>query len=86
MKTVSEGNKLVEIFSRRPLLAAEETRLKFEVEEVVFRTFTQDPEQLRQWLKERNVRQVAMESTVLQSGKRKFELMLVHPSKNHTGF
>jgi transposase len=61
----------------------------FEVEEAVFGTFTQDLERLRQWLKERNVRQVAMESTgvcwipvwnVLESGKRKFELTLVNPT------
>jgi transposase len=61
----------------------------FEVEEAVFGTFTQDLERLRQWLKERNVRQVAVESTgvywipvwnVLESGKRKFELTLVNPT------
>jgi transposase len=60
----------------------------FEVDEVMFGTFTQDLERLRQWLKEHNVRQVAMESTgvywipvwnVLESGKRKFELTLVNP-------
>ena len=34
-----------------------------EVEEATFGTFTQDLERLRQWLKERRVRQVAMEST-----------------------
>jgi len=61
----------------------------FEVEEALFGTFTQDLERLRQWLKERNVRQVAMESTgvywipvwnVLESGKPRFELTLVNPA------
>jgi transposase len=61
----------------------------FEVEEAIFGTFTQDPERLRQWLKERGVRQVAMESTgvywipvwnVLERGKHKFELTLVNPA------
>lgn len=61
----------------------------FEIEEAVFGTYTQDLERLRQWLKERNVRQVAMESTgvywipvwnVLESGKRRFALTLVNPT------
>jgi len=61
----------------------------FEVEEAVFGTFTQDLERLRQWLRERKVRQVAMESTgvywipvwnVLERGKRKLELTLVNPA------
>jgi transposase len=61
----------------------------FEVEEALFGTFTQDLERLRQWLKERKVRQVAMESTgvywipvwnVLECGKHKFELTLVNPA------
>jgi len=60
-----------------------------EIEEAVFGTFTQDLERLRQWLKERKVRQVAMESTgvywipvwnVLEGGRRSFELMLVNPA------
>ena len=34
-----------------------------EIEEAVFGTFTQDLERLGQWLKERKVRQAAMEST-----------------------
>jgi transposase len=60
-----------------------------EVEEAIFGTFTQDLERLRQWLKERKVRQVAMESTgvywipvwnVLEGGKHKFELTLVNPA------
>ena len=62
---------------------------QFEVEEAIFGTFTQDLERLRQWLKERNVRQVAMESTgvywipvwnVLESGKWKLQLTLVNPA------
>ena len=61
----------------------------FEVEEAIFGTFTQDLERLRQWLKERKVRQVAMESTgvywipvwnVLERGKHQFELTLVNPA------
>ncbi|MGD1073039.1 MAG: IS110 family transposase, partial [Bryobacteraceae bacterium] len=62
---------------------------KVETEEAVFGTFTQDLERLLQWLKERKVKQVAMESTgvywipvwnVLESGKYKVELMLVNPA------
>jgi transposase len=34
-----------------------------EIEEVVFGTFTQDLVRLREWLRERKVREVAMEST-----------------------
>jgi transposase len=61
----------------------------FEVEEAIFGTFTQDLERLRQWLKERKVRQVAMESTgvywipvwnVLERGNYRFELTLVNPA------
>ena len=36
-----------------------------EIEEAVFGTFTQDLERLGQWLRERGVQQVAMESTGL---------------------
>jgi len=62
---------------------------KVETEEAVFGTFTQDLERLRQWLKERKVKQVAMESTgvywipvwnVLESGKYKVEMTLVNPA------
>lgn len=58
-----------------------------EVEEAVFGTFTQQLEQLRDWLRQRKVRHVAMESTgvywipvwnVFESGKHKFELTLVN--------
>src|SRR5580698_9233892 len=61
----------------------------FEVEEAIFGTFTQDLERLRQWLRERKVRQVAMESTgvywipvwnVLERGNYRFELTLVNPA------
>src|ERR1700730_1833350 len=60
-----------------------------EIEEAVFGTFTQDLERLHQWLKERKVRQVAMESTgvywipvwnVLEQGKWRLDLMLVNPA------
>lgn len=60
-----------------------------EIEEAVFGTFTQHLEQLRQWLKQRRVRHLAMESTgvywipvwnVLESGGHKFELTLVNPT------
>jgi transposase len=60
-----------------------------EVEEAVFRTWTQDLERLGQWLKERKVTQVAMESTgvywipvwnVLEQAKWKLSLMLVNPT------
>jgi transposase len=59
------------------------------MEEAVFGTFTQDLERLRQWLRERKVRQVAMESTgvywipvwnVLETGKPGFELTLANPA------
>jgi len=62
---------------------------KVETEEAVFGTFTQDLERLLQWLKERKVKQVAMESTgvywipvwnVLESGKYKVEMTLVNPA------
>ena len=60
-----------------------------EIEEAVFGTFTQDLERLGQWLKERKVRQVAMESTgvywipvwnILERKKWRLELMLVNPA------
>ena len=59
-----------------------------EREEAVFGTFTQDLERLGQWLKERKVTQVAMESTgvywipvwnVLEQAKWKLSLLLVNP-------
>jgi len=37
----------------------------FETETAVFRTFTRDLEQMADWLKERKIRQVAMESTAV---------------------
>ena len=58
-----------------------------EIEEAVFGTFTQDLLHLRKWLRERGVRQVAMESTgvywipiwnILESSS--LELMLVNPA------
>jgi transposase len=60
-----------------------------EIEEAVFGTFTQDLERLGEWLKERKVRQVSMESTgvywipvwnILERKKWKLELMLVNPA------
>jgi transposase len=60
-----------------------------EIEEAVFGTFTQDLERLGQWLKERKVKQVAMESTgvywipvwnILERKKWGLELMLVNPA------
>jgi transposase len=60
-----------------------------EIEEAVFGTFTQDLERLGEWLKERKVKQVAMESTgvywipvwnILERKKWKLELMLVNPA------
>jgi transposase len=60
-----------------------------ETEEAVFGTFTQDLERLAQWLRDRKVRQVAMESTgvywipvwnILERKKWKLELMLVNPA------
>jgi len=60
-----------------------------ELEEAVFGTFTQDLERLAEWLKQRKVKQVAMESTgvywipvwnILEHRKWKLELMLVNPS------
>jgi transposase len=59
------------------------------MEEAVFGTFTQDLVRLRQWLRERKVRQVAMESTgvywipvwnVLETGKYGLTLTLVNPA------
>jgi transposase len=59
-----------------------------EIEEAVFGTFTQDLERLGEWLKERKVRQIAMESTgvywipvwnILERKKWRLELMLVNP-------
>jgi transposase len=58
-------------------------------QEAVFGTFTQDLLRLRQWLRERKVKQVAMESTgvywipvwnVLEGGKHAFQLTLVNPA------
>jgi len=60
-----------------------------EIEEAVFGTFTQDLLRLRQWLRERKVKQVAMESTgvywipvwnVLEGSKHAFQLTLVNPA------
>jgi len=60
-----------------------------ETEEAVFGTFTQDLERLGQWLRERKVRHVAMESTgvywipvwnILEKKKWKLELTLVNPA------
>jgi transposase len=60
-----------------------------EIEEAVFGTFTQDLLRLRQWLRERKVKQVAMESTgvywipvwnVLEASKHAFQLTLVNPA------
>ena len=60
-----------------------------EIEEAVFGTYTQELERLRIWLKQRQVRQVAMESTgvywrpvwnVLEGGKHPFVLTLVNPA------
>jgi transposase len=62
----------------------------FQTETAVFRTFTRDLEQLAQWLKEHQVRQVAMESTgvywkpvwnVLEANRWKFDLVLVNPQQ-----
>jgi transposase len=59
------------------------------IEEAVFGTFTQDLERLAQWLKERKVRHVAMESTgvywipvwnILERKKWRLELTLVNPA------
>ena len=64
-------------------------RNTFTTETAVFRTFTQDLEKMAAWLKERRIRNVAMESTgvywkpvwnVLEAGKRGlFALVLVNP-------
>ncbi|MGA2713263.1 MAG: IS110 family transposase [Bryobacteraceae bacterium] len=60
-----------------------------EIEEAVFGTFTQDLVHLREWLRERKVREVAMESTgvywipvwnVLEAGKHPLHLTLVNPA------
>jgi transposase len=60
-----------------------------EIEEAVFGTFTQDLVRLREWLWERKVKEVAMESTgvywipvwnVLEAGKRRLRLTLVNPA------
>jgi transposase len=60
------------------------------VEIAEFRTFTADLERLAEWLKERKVKHVAMESTgvywkpvwnVLESGRWKFHLLLVNPQQ-----
>lgn len=61
---------------------------KIETKEAVFRTFRQDLERLRDWLREHKVKQVAMESTgvywipvwnVLEAARLRFELLLVNP-------
>jgi len=61
-----------------------------QTETAVFRTFTHDLEQMAEWLKQRQVRHVAMESTgvywkpiwnVLESSKWKFSLVLVNPQQ-----
>src|SRR5262249_46905998 len=44
----------------------------FETETAVFRSFTYDLEQMAKWLKERKVRDVAMESTGLTRGSPRF--------------
>ncbi len=60
------------------------------VETAVFATFTEDLQQLREWLRRHKVKQVAMESTgvywipvwnVLERSERKFELLLVNPQQ-----
>ena len=60
-----------------------------ELEEAVFGTFTQELERLAEWLKERKVRQVAMESTgvywipvwnILERPRNGFQLLLVNPA------
>ena len=60
-----------------------------EIEEAVFGTFTQDLIRLAEWLKQRKVRQVAMESTgvywipvwnILEAKKWGFEMTLVNPA------
>src|SRR5579862_2593892 len=62
---------------------------KFDIEEAVFGTFTQELEQLGRWLKQRKVRQVAMESTgvywrpiwnILEQPKYGLHLTLVNPA------
>lgn len=64
-------------------------RKEEEIEEAVFGTFTQDLERLGQWLKDRKVKQVAMESTgvywipvwnILERKKWRLELILVNPA------
>lgn len=61
---------------------------KVETEAAVFGTSTPDLEQMRDWLKERKVRHLALESTgvfwrpvwnVLESARWKFEMLLVNP-------
>lgn len=63
--------------------SSKETR----VETAVFGTFTAELEQMREWLRQRKVKQVAMESTgvywmpvwnVLERSKRKFQLVLLN--------
>jgi transposase len=60
-----------------------------DIEEAVFGTFTQELEQLARWLKQRKVRQIAMESTgvywrpiwnILEQPKYGFQLTLVNPA------
>lgn len=61
---------------------------QIETQEDVFGTFTQELERLRDWLKERKVKQIAMESTgvywipvwnILEPARWGFELLLVNP-------
>lgn len=63
-----------------------------ETEEAVFGTWTKDLERLRVWLRQRKVKQVAMESTgvywipvwnVLEGGKHPLTLTLVNPAVVH---
>ena len=63
---------------------------QLDTETAVFRTFTRDLQQMTEWLKERKVRHVAMESTgvywkpvwnVLEASRWKFDLVLVNPQQ-----
>jgi transposase len=80
--------KTVSVCVRRRVAGKSEA----EVEEAVFGTFTRDLERLGKWLKERKVRQVAMESTgvywipvwnILEQSRWKLELTLVNPAAVH---
>lgn len=77
--------KSISVCVRQRVAGKKET----EMEEAVFGTFTQDLERLAEWLKERKVKQVAMESTgvywipvwnILERPKYGFQLMLVNPA------